>query len=362
MKSRSFWVKGDRDDYAHFLARTHNANLLDVSSPFHFEIKSREFSSLILRRVSIRGQCSNSHHLQDAFIGLIIVRPGSGFSTGANGHSERKQHDHHSILWHFASDDKVYNHHYDSDAIYIRLETARFLRELAFKGLTFSTIIALHGQEASPGLIRLGEQAEIHLEKSLSPEEQDQWADQFLIDLIEECQVMGALKANRSSLLSCHHVRAAIQWFCDQNSVAAINLEQLAKAIHATPRTIQASFQSQFKLTPMRWLKLWRLTQLHRLLFHNHAHHLNANAMIQASGLGSIDTANRAYRIIYDKTPLEEINLANRARGELAKDPMTHSKSTYTIDEAIAMLSRLKQASTGLNSIDQLVTLRVKLD
>jgi len=362
MKSRSFWVKGDRDDYAHFLARTHNANLLDVSSPFHFEIKSKEFSSLILRRVSIRGQCSNSYHLQDAFIGLVITRPGSGFSTGANGPIDRKQRDHHSIYWHFASDDKVYNHHDDSDAIYIRLETARFLRELAFQGLAFSTIMALHGQEASPGLIRLGEQADIHLQKSLSSEEQDQWADQFLIDLIAECQLMGSLKANRSSLLACHHVKTAIQWFCDQNSAAAINLEQLAKAIHATPRTIQASFQSQSKLTPMRWLKLWRLTQLHRLLFHNHDHHSNANAMIQASGLGSIDTASRAYRIIYDKTPLEEINLANLARGELAKDPIDNGKTTFTIEEAIAMLSSLKQASKGQNNLDQLVTLRVKLD
>jgi len=84
--------------------------------------------------------------------------------------------------------------------------------------------------------------------------------------------------------------------------------------------------------------------------------------MIQASGLGSIDTASRAYRIIYDKTPLEEINLANLARGELAKDPIDIGKTTFTIEEAIAMLSSLKQASKGQNNLDQLVTLRVKLD
>jgi hypothetical protein len=32
MNSRSFWVKGKRDDYARFLARarTQNANLLDL--------------------------------------------------------------------------------------------------------------------------------------------------------------------------------------------------------------------------------------------------------------------------------------------------------------------------------------------
>jgi hypothetical protein len=40
MNSRSFWVKGNREDYAHFLARarTQNANLLDVRTPFRFEI------------------------------------------------------------------------------------------------------------------------------------------------------------------------------------------------------------------------------------------------------------------------------------------------------------------------------------
>jgi hypothetical protein len=44
-------VKGNRDDYAHFLARarTQNANLLDLRSPFRFEIKSWERSSFILR-------------------------------------------------------------------------------------------------------------------------------------------------------------------------------------------------------------------------------------------------------------------------------------------------------------------------
>ena len=76
MNSRSFWVKGNRDDYAHFLARTHNAELLAVSSPFCFEIKSREFSSLALRRVSVSGHCSlklisqDQHQLQP----LITLR------------------------------------------------------------------------------------------------------------------------------------------------------------------------------------------------------------------------------------------------------------------------------------------------
>jgi len=361
MNSRSFWVKGNRDDYAHFLARSHNANLLDVSSPFRFEIKNRELSSLILRRVSVWGQCSNSYHLQDAFIGLMIALPGSGFSTRAPGQVDLKACDHHSIHWHFASDEQVYSHHLDSDVFYIRIETARFLRLLACKGLAIFDIMALHSREASSGLIRLCEQIELFIEKVANPEEGDQWADQFLIKLVDELQFMVYSKTSKFSSFSGTYVAASLQWVANQSSAAAISLNQLAKAINVTPRTLQTSFQNQLKMTPIRWLKLWRINQLHRLLFLNQGQHHNANMLIQQSGLGSIVNANKAYRTIYGKSPQEELNLTKIAKTKSTENPQGHGEQVYTIDEAIELLSSIRETQGSQDNLGILITLKVKL-
>jgi AraC-like DNA-binding protein len=361
MNSRSFWVKGNRDDYAHFLARTHNANLLDVSSPFRFEIKSRELSSLILRRVSVWGQCSNSYHLQDAFIGLMIALPGSGFSTRAPGQVDLQPCDHPSIHWHFASDEQVYSHHLDSDVFYIRIETVRLLRLLACKGLGISDIMAIHGWEASTGLIHLCEQVELFIEKSASPKEQDRWADHFLIELVNELQLMGHLKTSKLSSTSATHVASSLQWVCNQSSAAAINLDQLAKAINVTPRTVQTSFQNQFKMTPIRWLKLWRINQLHRLLFLNQGQHQNANTLIQQSGLGSSITAIKAYRIIYGKSPQEELNLSKLNTIKSTEYLQNRGRKIYSIDEAIELLSALKETPQDQIHLDPLITFIVNL-
>jgi AraC-like DNA-binding protein len=366
MNSRSFWVKGNRDDYAHFLAQTHNAELLAVSTPFRFEIKSREFSSLVLRRVSVSGHCSNSYLLEDTFIGLMIALPGSGFSTKATDHLDAevdlKRRDYPSIHCHFACDERVYSHHLDSHVIYIRIEAARFLLELAFRGLGIASILALDGKEASSNLVRLCEPIEKLIDSPTSTQEQDQWADQLLVDLMDELQVMATMKADRSSRSAGRHVIASLQWLDNQSAATAINLDQLAKAINVTPRTIQTSFQNRFKMSPMRWLKLWRLSQLHRLLFHNNGQLDNAATLIMESGLGSITTANKSYRAIYGRTPQEELDLTNHARDNTARGLEYDGKTVYTIDQALELLGNLKLIAQDQHQLQPLITLRVKLN
>ena len=73
MNARSFWLREIEMNIPHLSSRSHKANLLDRCATFDFEIKSMEFSSLILRRISICGQCSNSFLLQDAYIGLLFT-------------------------------------------------------------------------------------------------------------------------------------------------------------------------------------------------------------------------------------------------------------------------------------------------
>jgi AraC-like DNA-binding protein len=362
MNSRSFWLKGNRDEYAHFLACTHNANLLDISSTFDFEIKSKEFSSLILRRISISGQCSNSYLLQDAFIGLMISLPGSGFSTRANGHLDLNPCLHHRIHWHIACDEEVYAHHHDSEMICIRIETCRLLRELAFRKIALSTITALDGQVASTGLIQLSEQIEQILEAGRSIADQDERADRLLGRLVDELQLMGSIKATKTSKAASTHVAESLQWLCSQSSVAVINLDQLARAIHVTPRTLQTSFQNQFSMTPMRWHKLWRVSQLHRRLINKQAPHLGVIKIIQASGLGAINTATRAYRQVYGRTPQEELSMRNIGQEKFARSAEpTHESTTTTIDEAIVLLESLRELSNQGVQQESFIHLTVRL-
>jgi len=365
MNARSFWVKGNRDEYAHFLARTHNAHLIDISTTFDFEIKSKEFSSLILRRIRVRGQCSNSYLLQDAFIGLMISLPGSSFSTRANGNLDLKPCQHHRIHWHIACDEEVYAHHLNSNMIYIRIETCRLLRELAFRKIPINALMALDGQEASRGLIRLCEEIEQRLEASGNFSDLDEWADWLLVQVVDELQLMGSIKASKISKAANMHVAESLRWLCSQISDAAINLDQLAKAIHVTPRTIQTSFQNQFNMTPMRWLKLWRLSQLHRRLLSKDASNPFAIEMIQASGLGAINTATRAYRQIYGRNPQEELNVSNIHQDDFSTPIETTEDSTHTpttIDEAIKLLEGLRELSSqGINQ-QSLIHLTVRLN
>jgi AraC-like DNA-binding protein len=365
MNAHGFWVKGNRDQYAHFLARTHNANLLNISTEFNFEIKSKECSSLILRRISISGQCSNSYLLQDAFIGLMISLPGSGFSTRADSHLDLKPSQHHRIHWHIGCNEEVYAHHLNSNIIYIRIESCRLLRELAFRKIPIHALMALDGQEASSGLIRLREQIEQHLKAGGNFADLDEWADQLLAHLVDELQLMGSIKASKISKAASMHVAESLRWLCSQISDAAINMDQLARAIHVTPRTIQTSFQNQFNMAPMRWLKLWRIGQLHRTLINNEASHVSANEIIQASGLGAIKTASRAYRQIYGRTPQEEVGFTSISQEKLstpAEPAEDLTRTSTTIDEAIELLEGLRVLSSQGIHQQSLIHLTVRLN
>jgi len=112
----------------------------------------------------------------------------------------------------------------------------------------------------------------------------------------------------------------------------------------------------------MRWLKLWRLSQLHRLLFHNNGQLDNAATLIMESGLGSITTASKSYRAIYGRTPQEELDLTNHSRDNTARGLEYEGKTVYTIDQALELLGNLKLISQDQHQLQPLITLRVKLN
>ena len=111
----------------------------------------------------------------------------------------------------------------------------------------------------------------------------------------------------------------------------------------------------------MRWLKLWRISELHRHLLQNHNQSIDANMMVRGSGLGSISTASKAYRSIYGRTPQEELRDTNLKTTNLARQSKYDRETTYTIEQAIDFLNSLKESSKANKSHAKLITLKVEL-
>lgn len=358
MLSRHFQIKGNRDDYAHFLARTHNASLIEVSSPFNFEINGYESSSLILREVFVRGECSNTYHLQDAFIGLMIIYPGSGFSTEENGHRHLSPAQRHHLRWHVGGTKPIYSHHRHSRVLYLRFETCRFLFTLAQHGLVLSDVLSTSGREPSAALIRRSEELFTLFRKGLDSERQDKCADEYLQQLIVELCSLSALHRNAQQLSSRSYVCESMRWLTE-HSASRISLQNLAQAINVTPRTIQVGFQKHFGLSPMRWLKLWRLGMLRRLVFRPGTSQQTFSNLILQSQLGAMSTVVATYRSIYGTTPHQDYQFIQSLDSISSLPPINLEEATYSIDEALAFLKNLKdQTPQGLRA-NQQITLKI---
>jgi len=360
MPSRHFQIRGNRDDYAHFLARTHNATLIEVGSPFNFEINSYESSSLILREVSVRGECSNTYHLQDAFIGLMIVYPGSGFSTEEDGHRHLSPAQHHHLRWHVGGIIPIYSHHRHSSVLYLRFETSRFLFALAQHGLVLSDVLSTSGREPSAALIRRSEELFTLFREGYDSEQQDKCADEYLQQLIVELRSLCALHRNLSQLSSKSYVLDSMQWLIE-HSASRISLQHLALALNVTPRTIQIGFQKQFGLSPMRWLKLWRLTGLRRLIFRPRTSQQTLSHLIRESHLGAVSTTVATYRSIYGVTPQQDHQYIQSIAPASPFLPITFEEPTYSIDEALALLTTLKNQPYQAIQSNQIISLKVQI-
>ena len=75
------FLEGRLDRYRDFLKQTTNAELLDASEDFCFEITSVETPNLVVREVHTRGQASNGYEQGDAFFGLMLSHGPGAFST-----------------------------------------------------------------------------------------------------------------------------------------------------------------------------------------------------------------------------------------------------------------------------------------
>lgn len=360
MQARRFHIQGNRDDYAHFLARIHNATLIDVSSPFSFEIQGFETSSLIIRQVSVRGECSNTYRLPDAFIGLMIVYPGSGFSTAENGLSDLAPTAQHRLFWHVGGEKAVYGHHRNSRVLYLRLESCQLLRMLSQRGLALHDILAVHGRESSLELVRISEELLASIGADHDIEDQDKIVDEYLQQLTMALHSLCSLHRSFSGLACSSYVADSLDWLIN-NSARRISLQDLALALNVTPRTIQSSFQKQLAISPMRWLKLWRLNRLRRHIFRSQGSNFLLSKFVHECQLGSSRSIASTYRSIYGVTPQQDYDLCLKKNTLSARDASRPTDLVYSIDEALTLLTALSQQTFNPGELSPTISLTIRL-
>jgi len=348
-------LEGKADRYQHFLASTANANLVAVSDDFQFRIQSIEGPSLLIRHVSTHGQVSNHGELPDAFFALMLnYHPGGYSSTGPL--SDSAPHPPGPTLhWHLANRSCI-NHHHNSKVTYLRLESTALLRELSAQAIAVSQLAGLQGVPASTHLVQLIEDLSLELANT-DIQQQPQLTEAFFNRLSQELRLLlGPPTASDAN--AAGHVSLAIEWMLSRLS-EPINLQQLADAMGLTPRSVQACFKSVLAISPMRWLKLARISKLRQFLWSGDMKHLSIQQLMGRCGLSENSLNRQCYKEAYGVSPMEERRQAEsvkRKRGAIKKE------SKYCqfdkIDSAIKFLKQLNNFD-GDNIPDNKITITI---
>lgn len=305
------FLEGRLDRYRDFLKQTTNAELLDASEDFCFEITSVETPNLVVREVNTKGLASNGYEQSDGFFGLMLSHGPGAFSTGAplspapllraSCSSPPRLH------WHLPNIRAV-SHHRDSLVTYLRLEAAGLLRHLAQVGLSVAELANLQGRGLPEALVALITQLGPRLEGALATDQQA-LVEEFLADLCDQFRAM--LPAADFKSAAAFHVRDAIGLLvADLRSPPA--LADLSGALGLTPRAVQASFRSRLGIAPMRWLRLHQLSELRGLLYSSQHGHLALKQQESACGLTATRSARESYREVYGLTPADDQHRVQR--------------------------------------------------
>ena len=332
-------LEGKADHYEQFLSSTANANLVDISDDFHFRIQSLESPTLLLRHVSTHGHATNHGELSDAFHALMLsYRPG-GFSSDATLSDSAEHPNTTTLHWHLANRSCI-NHHRDSKVTYLRLESAALLRSLAAQAIAVSQLNSLQDVAAPAGLVQLIE----NLGPQLASAERQQHGaitEFFLNRLAQELrQLLGPPKPSDAN--AAGHCLLAIETMMAQLS-APISLQRVAKTIALTPRTVQACFKTQLGLSPMRWLKLARISRLRQHLWDPDLTQRSLPQLMADCGLSNTSLNRKCYREIYGNSPRQQIrHLQTPIHGNQAVMKDSLHRQFNGLEDAIQYLERLK--------------------
>lgn len=295
-------LEGTADRYRLFLTADANANLLNASDNFHFRIRTIEGPTLLLRHVRTRGQASNDGELGDAFYALMLSYPPGEFSSTDPLSEPGRQPRAPTLHWHLANRSCV-NHHRNSKVTYLRLERASLLRALSAQAIGVSQLACLQGVEAPASLVQRIEA----LGPQLATAEHQQHrpiTEAFLARLAQELrQLLGPPRSSQTN--AAEHTSMAIDWMMARLG-SPISLQQLASALALTPRTLQGCFKSQLGLSPMRWLKLARLSLMRQLLWDPDLAHQSVQQLLGRCGLSDTGLNRASYREAYGVTPRDQ--------------------------------------------------------
>ena len=338
-------LEGTAEQYRHFLGGIHRSALTAISDDFSFQIRTLQTPSLILREVTTQGQASNQAECGDAFFGLMLSHGPGGFSSSAPLPAAGPEPFAPSLHWHWPND-LAHSHHRDSQVSYLRLESAGLLRQLALQHLRVDQLRRLQAVAASPGLIQLISSLQQRLNTSAEPDSRQQISDDFLPALGVQLRALLLQlhpEGGDATVASARHLDTAIRWL-DQHLREAITLPQLAAELGLTPRAVQACFRSRLGLSPMRWLKLARLSQLRRHLHHPDHRHRSTQQLKTLVGLSSTSLNRQAYREIYGRSPAEDQHqLERQHHGAIEQASSYQSFQFSSTEAAILALEAIRQ-------------------
>jgi len=328
------------DHYENFLTAAANANLVEISERFHFQIQTIEGPTLLLRHVRTHGAATNHGELSDAFYALMLSYPPGEFSSVAPLAECGRPPETPTLHWHL-SNRACINHHRNSKVIYLRLESASLLRALSRQAIAVSQLADLQGVAAPASLVQLLES----LGPQLSDADHQQHrpiTEAFLNRLSQELRyLLGPPKASDTNAAA--HVSKALEWMMSQWS-NPISLQDLANELALTPRTVQSCFRSQLALSPMRWLKLARLSQLRQLLWDPALAHQPLQQLFGRCGLSDTGLNRQSYREIYGVSPREQRRQADMLlREQKTGDQESVHRQFDSLDSAIQYLEDIRQ-------------------
>jgi AraC-like DNA-binding protein len=332
-------LEGKADRYEQFLSSSGKINLVDISDDFHFRIQTLEGPTILLRHVSTHGQVISHGELSDAFFALMLsYRPG-GFSSSAPLGVSGPYPDTPTLHWHLANRSCV-NHHCNSKVTYLRLESAALLRRLAAQAIAVSQLESLQGFAAPASLVQLIESMDQQL-SSAEPQQHGSISEGFLIRLAEELrQLLGQPRPSDAN--AAGHASMAIEIMMSQLD-APVSLQQLAHEVALTTRSVQACFKSQLGLSPMRWLKLARISQLQQLLWHPDLANRSLPQLMARCGLTDTSLNRRCFREVYGISPMEQRRHARSVQQRykiVMQDSLHHQFKSFK--SAIRYLESLK--------------------
>ena len=337
-------LEGNAESYQNFLSSAPNATLVDPSEDFYFQIQSIEGPTLQLRHVSTQGQATNHGELPEAFMALMLsFRPGSYSSTSPLNETGRlsetgQNSEAPTLHWHFANRSYI-NHHRNSKVTYLRMESAALLRELCAQAIAVSQLPRLQGAASPASLVQLIEDLSLQFTNA-DIQQQPQLTEAFFNRLSQELRLLlGPPTASDAN--AAGHVSLAIEWMLSRLS-EPINLQQLADAMGLTPRSVQACFKSVLAISPMRWLKLARISKLRQFLWSGDMKHLSIQQLMGRCGLSENSLNRQCYKEAYGLSPMEERRQAEsvkRKQGAIKKESKYYQFDN--IESAIQFLKKL---------------------